>query len=93
MIILGLTLGHDASVSLLKDGKLVSSVSCERVYRIKKTSYLDWIAIDYVLSESNISFEEVDYITIGGYDEWATNGFIKVYLDENERKRQASKVG
>ena len=84
MIILGLTLGHDASVSLLKDGKLVSSVSCERVYRIKKTSYLDWIAIDYVLSESNISFEEVDYITIGGYDEWATNGFIKVYLDENE---------
>lgn len=84
MIILGLTLGHDASVSLLKDGKLVSSVSCERVYRIKKTSYLDWIAIDYVLSESNISFEEVDYISIGGYDEWATNGFIKVYLDENE---------
>tara|TARA_R110000796_G_scaffold59718_2_gene137879 strand:- start:1481 stop:3238 length:1758 start_codon:yes stop_codon:yes gene_type:complete len=84
MIILGLTLGHDASVSLLKDGKLVSSISCERVYRVKKTNHLDWIAIDYVLSDANVSFEEVDYISVGGYDKWHSNGFVEVYLDENE---------
>ena len=58
MIILGLNLGHDASVSLLKDGKVISSISCERIYRLKKTSYIDWVAIDYVLSGSNVSFDE-----------------------------------
>ena len=84
MIILGLTLGHDASVSLLKNGKMVSSISCERVYREKKTSYMDWVAIDYVLSSANTSFEEVDFISIGGYDKWVCNDFIKIYLDENE---------
>jgi|TARA_R110002153_G_scaffold86356_4_gene214626 carbamoyltransferase len=84
MIILGLTLGHDASVSLLKDGKVVSSISCERVYRDKKTSHLDWVAIDYVLSAANTSFENVDYISVGGYDKWSTDGFVKVYLDEEE---------
>ena len=83
MVVLGLTLGHDAAVSLLKDGKIVSSIACERVYRVKKTSQLDWIAIDYVLSNANVSFDDVDYITIGGYDEWASNGFVKVYLDDD----------
>ena len=84
MIILGLNLGHDASVSLLKDGKVISSISCERIYRLKKTSYIDWVAIDYVLSDSNISFDEVDYISVGGYDKWNSNGFIEIYLDKDE---------
>ena len=84
MIILGLNLGHDASVSLLKDGKVISSISCERIYRLKKTSYIDWVAIDYVLSDSNVSFDEVDYISVGGYDKWSSNGFIEIYLDKNE---------
>lgn len=83
MIILGLNLGHDASVSLLKDGKVISSISCERIYRLKKTSYIDWVAIDYVLSDSNISFDEVDYISVGGYDKWNSNGFIEIYLDKD----------
>ena len=52
MVILGLTLGHDAAVSIVVDGKLVSSISCERIYREKKTSYIDWVAIDYILSLS-----------------------------------------
>ena len=59
MVVLGLTLGHDAAVSLLKDGKIISSIACERVYRLKKTSQLDWIAIDYVLSNANVSFDVV----------------------------------
>jgi len=83
MKILGLTLGHDAAVSIVIDGKLVASISCERVYREKKTSYLDWEVIDYVLTIAKISFDDVDLIAIGGYDEWAVdNEFIKIYYSD-----------
>jgi carbamoyltransferase len=85
MVILGLTLGHDAAVSIVVDGKLVSSISCERIYREKKTSYIDWVAIDYILSLSNLSFDDVDYISIGGYDKWAmVNDFVKIYYVKTE---------
>lgn len=83
MVILGLTLGHDSAVAIVKDGKLIASVSCERIYRDKKTSRIDWLAIDYVLSMTNLDFDDVDYIAVGGYSEWNTNGeFIKVYFDD-----------
>jgi len=83
MVILGLTLGHDSAVALVKDGKLVASVSCERIYRVKKTSYIDWVAIDYVLNMANLDFDDVDYIAVGGYSEWDTNSqFIKIYFDD-----------
>ena len=83
MVILGLTLGHDAAVAIVKDGKLIASVSCERIYRVKKTSRIDWLAIDYVLNKANLDFDDVDYIAVGGYSEWNTNGkFIKIYFDD-----------
>jgi len=83
MVILGLTLGHDSAVAIVKDGKLIASVSCERIYRVKKTSRIDWLAIDYVLNEANLDFDDVDYIAVGGYSEWNTNSkFIKIYFDD-----------
>ena len=84
MVILGLTLGHDAAVSVLKDGKLVTSISCERIYREKKTSFINWLVIDHVLNSANVSFDDVDYIAIGGYDKWAMKDeFIKIYYNDS----------
>lgn len=85
MVILGLTLGHDAAVSILKDGKVLASVSNERVYREKKTNHINWIVIDYVLDMVDLTFDDVDYISVGGYDEWVVdNDFIKIYFDGEE---------
>ena len=36
MIIVGIHLGHDAAISLIKDDKLVATTSVERLSRIKK---------------------------------------------------------
>jgi len=84
MVILGLTLGHDGAVSILKDGKLVTSISCERIYREKKTSFINWLIIDHVLNTANLSFDDVDYIAIGGYDKWAMkDNFIRVYYNDD----------
>ena len=35
MLILGLHLGHDASITILKDGEIISCIELERISRIK----------------------------------------------------------
>ena len=65
--ILGLQFGHDGSVCLVKDGKLESSIATERITRKKKDQAFNDDVIDYVLQQSNLTFDDVDCI--------ATNDF------------------
>ena len=41
MIILGLHFGHDAGVSVIKDGEIISAIERERVCRVKHAATLD----------------------------------------------------
>ena len=65
--ILGLQFGHDGSVCLVKDGKLEACVATERITRKKKDQAFTDEVIDYVLQQSNLTFDDVDCI--------ATNDF------------------
>jgi len=66
-VILGLNFGHDGSVCIIKNGKLISAIATERITKIKKQSGFNEDVIDYILSSSNTSINEIDYI--------ATNDF------------------
>lgn len=66
-VIIGLNFGHDGSVCLIKNGKLISAISTERITKIKKQSGFTDEVIDYILKSSNVSLDEVDYL--------ATNDF------------------
>lgn len=66
-VIIGLNFGHDGSVCLVKDGKLISAVSTERLTKIKKQSGFTEEIIDYILDASNTTLDEVDFL--------ATNDF------------------
>ena len=68
MIILGLHYGHDGSACIIKNGKLVSAVSSERVTRKKKFQGVTQEVIDYVLEQAGVDFEEIDYIALADYD-------------------------
>jgi carbamoyltransferase len=65
--ILGLNFGHDGSVCVVKDGKLVSAIATERITRKKKDSSFTEEVIDYILEASSINLDEIDCI--------ATNDF------------------
>ena len=65
--ILGLQFGHDGSVCLVKDGKLEACVATERITRKKKDQAFNDDVIDYVLQQSNLTFDDIDCI--------ATNDF------------------
>lgn len=65
MNILGIHSGHDASLALITDGKLVSSIAVERFSRNKKDQYLTRDAVNRFLIENNVSLHDIDYITMG----------------------------
>ena len=64
MNILGIYYGHNATVCLLKDGKLVAAASEERFNGIKNYSGFPSKAIDYVLKEGKIKGKDVDLVTV-----------------------------
>lgn len=63
MIILGLHMGHDAAMALIKDGKLVGTSSTERFTRKKKDSTIDKDFLETFLSNWDVALEDVDMIT------------------------------
>ena len=65
MIILGLNIFHgDSSACLIKNGKIISAAEEERFTRIKHFSGFPLNSIDFCLSDSNLSIEEVDTISV-----------------------------
>jgi carbamoyltransferase len=68
MVILGLGFGHDGSACIIKDGKLVSAIETERLTREKHAWGVTHEVIDYVLEEANVSFDDIDCISI--FDFW-----------------------
>jgi carbamoyltransferase len=65
MNILGIHSGHDASLALVSDGKLVSSISVERYSRNKKDTFLSADAVNRFLNDNNIGLDDIDLITMG----------------------------
>lgn len=65
MNIVGIHPGHDASVSIVRDGRLIFASSVERYSRKKKDHTLTRDAFDYFLSVNNMTIDDVDCITMG----------------------------
>lgn len=63
MHILGINAFHpDASVAILKDGKLVFAVEEERLNRIKHSAGFPHRAVRYCLEKSDVNLDKIDYI-------------------------------
>jgi carbamoyltransferase len=61
MIVLGLHFGHDASVAIYRDGKIVVSHERERTSRVKHCRFLTYEDIEAALSDAGIHVADVDY--------------------------------
>ncbi len=62
-LILGFNGSHDGSVALLKGGKILGTMSCERITRKKKDGNGNQkFLIDRLLSRFSTSIEDIDYI-------------------------------
>ena len=53
---------HDSAAALLKDGEIISAVQEERFTRKKNDSSFPSNAINFILKNSNIKIDQIDYI-------------------------------
>ena len=54
---------HDSAAALVIDGKIIAAAQEERFSRKKHDSGYPSFAIDYVLKESNLKLNEIDFVT------------------------------
>jgi carbamoyltransferase len=78
MNILGIHSGHDASLALITDGKLISSISVERFSRNKKDTFLSADAVNRFLYENDVHLDDIDIITMGYWNK-TTSPWISIY--------------
>lgn len=66
VLILGVHMGHNASVCLMRDGAIVASAQQEKFDRIKNSSGFPKDAIDWTLRTFNVSPSQLDAVAVGG---------------------------
>ena len=64
MIILGLHLGHDAAIALVKDGKLVGTTAVERYSGVKKDMFITKDQVNMFLGGWDLGISDIDFITL-----------------------------
>ena len=83
--ILGLHFGHDGSACIVKDGRLVSAISTERINGFKKFYGVLPATIDYVLEKAGIGYEDIDFITLADYIGNHSNDTLELF-DKSGKK-------
>jgi carbamoyltransferase len=89
-IILGVHFGHDSTVVLMKNGKVVEAMSEERLSRQKKHVGFPFLSLEYIKKKYAIDYFPV-VITVGEIPEH--NAFIFTTLEDNKRGRANKKRG
>jgi len=64
MNILGIHIGHDSSVALVRDGRIVADVAEERFNRRKHFAGFPIQALTWALSEHKLTMEDIDIIAV-----------------------------
>jgi len=64
MLILGVNFGHDSSVAIIKNGKLIAAIEEEKISRVKQDFGWPKYAIERLFEEHNLNKNDVDLIAL-----------------------------
>jgi carbamoyltransferase len=90
--ILGLHFGHDGSACIVRDGRLISAISTERLTGKKKQGGVVKATIDYVLKAANIDYEDIDMIALADYIIQNNNDVLSLFDDYGQKLTLCSQV-
>ena len=91
-IVIGIHLGHDASIALIKDGRLVSTSAIERWSGYKKDMYVRREHLDLILQGWNINIEDIDAFTFSTWNQEFIP-WLKIYFDGKKGKYPLTSFG
>jgi carbamoyltransferase len=69
MIILGLSLNHDASITIVKDGRILVAIARERLARKKKINQIKKFTIEYALQSAGLTIDDIDHVAVSYWTE------------------------
>jgi len=93
MYILGLNIGHNATATLLKNGKIIVCVNEERFSRVKNHTGIPLKAIKYILEDQKIRLEEIDYVVLDyGFANFENKDFTKHFMDSYTKKSRYNRM-
>jgi carbamoyltransferase len=87
MNVLGIHIGHDSSVALIKDGRLIADVAEERFTRIKHFSGIPYKSLEYCLKEGEISADDLDVVAVSSKYSVPYLNFLFDLCDEQREKK------
>jgi carbamoyltransferase len=87
-VVLGLNLGHDGAAAVIKNGRLVSAISRERLSRKKKDIGVGKAELDYVLDIAGCRLSDVDVVAFTTYN-YAANNYVKIFTLEGEEVQES----
>lgn len=86
MNVLGIHIGHDSSVALVVDGKIIADVAEERFIRAKHYAGLPIKSLKYCLEAGDLSIEDIDFIAIPSKkDVFELNYLLKLSKDKKQK--------
>jgi carbamoyltransferase len=83
--ILGIHIGHDSSVALVRDGRIVADVAEERFLRIKHYCGLPIRSLEYCLNSQQLTMGDIDVVAVPTLHSLADLNFL---LDLKGAKRE-----
>ena len=90
--ILGLHFGHDGSACIVRDGRLISAISTERLTGKKKQGGVVKATIDYVLKAASMDYEDIDMIALADYIIQNNNDVLSLFDDYGQKLTLCSQV-
>ncbi|KPW68632.1 carbamoyltransferase family protein [Pseudomonas amygdali] len=81
MIVLGITNNDLSGACLVRDGQILSAVSEERFTRIKDHKVWPTQSIDFVLTQSGMTIQDVDYVAYGWNAGFNADKHLPLYFD------------
>jgi len=92
MNILGLHFGHEGSVAVIKNNRLVCSISSERITRKKKYEGITQKVIEQALINSNLQLKDIDAIGFSDFSKEKSYDECKLYKDDIEQQYVSNKI-
>jgi carbamoyltransferase len=92
MNILGIHFGHEGSVAIIKNNRLVYSISSERITRKKKQYGITEKVINVALTNANLKLEDIDAIGFSDYFKEHSYDACKLYFNDAEQT-SVSQIG
>jgi len=70
MLVLGIHMGHDASVCVVDDGRIVSLIERERHTRVKHAAITAVEDIERALNDAGVDLKDVDFVSVTATQNW-----------------------